>query len=156
MSDPILASIVTGTVALLLAALGAVQQRWTTKRLIDAEDRRLKVRIGSETLVAREEARRSDLRRLLAEVIRRAEPSEPDLKGLASVIMEAQLLLDVRRPAEKALNGQLNRVGHLSLQGERSDMRDLLEAHAELLEKSRKVLGLSRIDGMDQFDPRPE
>lgn len=141
----------------ILAALGGTLlgslTTWGIARESNAAaEKRIKLQVALEARTRHQEERRRDMRTLLAEIIVALDPeSDTGISYPTAVrlIVEVQLLLDVRSGAEKALNGELNEMlailgGYFGDGG--PDRAEWYMRHGRVIEAARGALGLTPLD----------
>ncbi len=145
MSDILISTLFTIGGMFGVAALGARVQIVVTRKVIEAEHRKVMAQIDAESRVKRSESRLDRLHDTVSDMIAESDPDsfliDPNTPRLAQRISKTQILLDNRIPTQAALNTAVNELG-LTLRGWR-DLPDSVEAfraHARVVELARAVL----------------
>jgi len=153
MSDTVLSAIIGVGGAVLVAMTSVVSQVFITRTIIRAERDRLAEEIHGEEASRAREKREERILDALSELLVASDPQSDagvSYGKAANLIVRLQLLLDLNTQAERSLNGALNGLGlrlqeyfpvrSRSIDNKVMETKQLLQAHAEVLERAKTVL----------------
>lgn len=131
-----------------VAILGAITQWIVTKRIINAEHKRLENQLRSEFQLRRHESWETKFQEAITELLRVTDPEiNPDIspRDVTPHIIRAQLLLNPRHPRHKEVNKLINELG-LTVNGWLSvrDPLPILKLHGQLLDAAREIVYLPK------------
>ncbi|MCL4538091.1 MAG: hypothetical protein M1378_00560 [Bacteroidetes bacterium] len=145
MSDTVLAALIGVGGAVIVAVASVIFQFFTTKKVISAQH-----------VLQLKEKRLDSIRLSVSELLVTSDPQSNhgvDYGKSVNLISQVQLLLDYSNERECSLNSSLNLLGHsmqeyvpvqlLDEDRKATQLKQLLQAHANVLESAKAVISVS-------------
>ncbi len=153
MSDTVTAAMISVSGAVLVAIVSVITQLFITKSVIRADREKLLTQLRGEEISRTREKRQDRIIDAVSEILTKSDPQigpGVDYGRTVSLIHRVQLLLNLTRPNEAALNAALNDLG-LQLQEyvfvqkkpideKMPETQALLRAQAAVSERTRVII----------------
>ena len=153
MSETVAAAIISVSGAVLVAIVSIITQLFITKAVIRAERDKLLTQLHGEESSRAREKRRDRIIDAISELLAKSDPQiSPgvDYGRVVSLIHRVQLLLNLDRPNEAALNTALNQIGiqlqeyvfvqHKPIDDKLAETKSLLNAQSAVSDITRTII----------------
>jgi NADH dehydrogenase/NADH:ubiquinone oxidoreductase subunit G len=143
-SGTVIAAALTVSGMFGVALLGAISQWRITKRIVDAEHKKLEVQLKSEFQAKRHEKWESDVLEAITELLTATDPEINEVFKPAVVtkhVNRVQLLLNRENALQAEVNNLVNYLA-LTVNGWKGNPDELpiFEIHGQLLDASKKII----------------
>lgn len=159
MSDTVVAALIGVGGAVLVAISGVITQFLITKKVIEAERNRVIAQSHTEDLLRHQAKRHDQILDSLSELLMVSDPMTAALNArrASNLIIRLQLLLDLKIPVERELNGELNQLGlilndYVSLRAPTElERRDVLRVHSRVVDIASALLKQPHSNSLDSY-----